>query len=82
MPRALLNEVLRVRAGFVGMLRRYLIVNGVSTVVMYGAIWAALPSLTGSLSELQATVESVVTGNSVLGPILNGIVAVSAGLGF
>lgn len=60
------------------MLRRYVIVNGVSTVVLYGALWAFLPSMSSLTDALSNTLDSFVAGHTFLGPVLHRMVTVSA----
>lgn len=61
------------------MLRRYLIVNGATTAVLYGAIYALAPS-TKSLENLRATFDGYVMESPVLGPLLNKIILVTSAL--
>jgi hypothetical protein len=60
------------------MLQRYLISNVVSTVVLYGAVWAYVPSLSTLTKTLTATADMYVMGHTFFGPVLNRIVTVSA----
>lgn len=52
------------------MLRRYLIVNGVSTLLMYAAIWAIVPAPSSLLSAARQTVETFANETSLFGPIV------------
>ena len=60
------------------MLRRYLIVNGATTAVLYGAIYALAPTL--KLESLRASFEDYVMESPVLGPLLNKIILVTSAL--
>lgn len=60
------------------MLRRYLIVNGISTVAIYGTIWALLPSVQALPGSLTQALNVYAMEHSVLGPMLNRIVLVGA----
>ncbi len=51
------------------MLRRYLIVNGLSTVALYGAVWALLPNMTSLAQTLRQGFDIYAMDNAVLGPI-------------
>lgn len=59
-----------------GMLRRYLIVNGTSTALLYGAIYAALPSSLHLLETVRETFDGYVMQSPILGPIINKVVLV------
>jgi hypothetical protein len=60
------------------MLRRYLIANGVSSAVLYGAMWAFVPSLSSLSSSIETTINSYVMDHSFLAPILNRVITVAA----
>ncbi|HET6389151.1 hypothetical protein [Hyphomicrobium sp.] len=60
------------------MLRRYLIVNGATTAVLYGALYALTPTL--KLENLRASFEGFVMESPVLGPLLNKIILVTSAL--
>lgn len=60
------------------MLRRYLIVNGVSTLAMYGMALALLPSVQALPASLSQALNIYAMEHSVLGPMLNRIVLVGA----
>lgn len=59
------------------MLRRYLITNGISTAIMYGAYLAVVPSLPNLLSAVGQSVDAMAMESSFLGPIFHRIVSVS-----
>jgi hypothetical protein len=59
------------------MLRRYLIVNGISTVLMYGAVLALLPAPLGFLNGLREGLATLTMENPVLAPLFNGLVLMS-----
>ena len=62
------------------MLRRYLIVNGLSSAFLYAGIWAFVPTM-GSLTQaIYNSWETYVMGHTFLGPVLNRIVTVGASL--
>jgi hypothetical protein len=60
------------------MLRRYLIVNGVSSAVFYAGIWAFIPSLNSVTQVISDTWETYVMGHTFLGPVVHRIVTVGA----
>lgn len=60
------------------MLRRYLIVNGVSTIALYAAIWAFVPSYNSVTGALSQAWQTYATEHTVLGPVLNRIFVVGA----
>jgi hypothetical protein len=59
------------------MLRRYLIVNGITTALLYGAFWAFVPSMPDMLQSARATFDTFSMQSPVLGPFLHRIVMVS-----
>ncbi len=52
------------------MLRRYLILNGVSTLLLYALVWAIIPSPIGFMTQLREQVETFATESPLLGPVL------------
>ena len=62
------------------MLRRYLIVNGVSSAVLYGAIWAFVPSFSAVTQVVNASWDTYVMGHPFLGPVLHRVIKVGANL--
>ncbi len=62
------------------MLRRYLIVNGVSSAVLYAGIWAFVPSMGSVTQAISATWQTYVMDHTFLGPVLNRIITVGASL--
>lgn len=62
------------------MMRRYLIVNGVSTAVMYAGVWAFVPSVTSLTQTLNQTWDTYVMGDTILGPVLYRMITVGASL--
>jgi hypothetical protein len=62
------------------MLRRYLIVNGTSTAVLYGGIYAAMPSVTNTLQSVQDTFNAFVAQSPILGPLVNKVVLIVSSL--
>ncbi|NOT70199.1 MAG: hypothetical protein HOP09_02630 [Hyphomicrobium sp.] len=60
------------------MLRRYLIVNGLTTALMYGAVWALVPSPSSVTQALSSTFESYVSENALLGPVVYRMITVGA----
>ncbi len=61
------------------MLRRYLIVNGTTTAVLYGAIWAFAPSLPNVTQMMSSTID-MLAQSPLVGPVLNRIILVTSGL--
>jgi hypothetical protein len=59
------------------MLRRYLIVNGFLTALLYGAVWAFAPSVPGLVRSLGATAKAVAIESPMLGPVIHRIVLIS-----
>lgn len=60
------------------MLRRYLIVNGVTTVLLYGALFAIIPSAPHVMQSAQATFENYFMESPMLGPLVHRIVVLSS----
>ncbi|MBS0234113.1 MAG: hypothetical protein JSR99_11590 [Proteobacteria bacterium] len=58
------------------MLRRYLIVNGTTTALLYGGIYAAIPSSMHFLQSIQDMLEGYVMESPILGPLVNKVVVV------
>lgn len=58
------------------MLRRYLIVNGIMTALLYAAVWAFVPSVSGLTRSMGATVRALAEDNPMLGPVLNRVVTI------
>jgi hypothetical protein len=61
------------------MIRRYLIVNGVSTAALYGALIAAAPVAFSAVASVRQTIELLAIENSWLGPIVHRVVTVTSG---
>ncbi|MBS0237718.1 MAG: hypothetical protein JSR89_04780 [Proteobacteria bacterium] len=59
------------------MLRRYLIVNGVTTVLLYAAIYSVTPSMK-SLEALRDSFEGFVMQSPVLAPLVNKVILVTS----
>lgn len=59
------------------MLRRYLIVNGVTTALLYGAFSAFVPSTPDMLQSARATFDTFAMQSPILGPLIHRIVMVS-----
>ena len=59
------------------MLRRYLIVNAVTTALLYAAFWLYAPSLSGLIHNARHGIEVYAMDSVVLGPIMHRIVLVS-----
>ncbi|HXE01234.1 MAG TPA: hypothetical protein VN623_04720 [Hyphomicrobium sp.] len=59
------------------MLRRYLIVNGTMTLLLYGAFFALVPSAPNLLQSVRATFDAVLMESPILGPLVNRIILVS-----
>jgi hypothetical protein len=61
------------------MLRRYLIVNGTTTAVLYGAIWAFVPPIPNLMHVVSSTID-MLAQSPLLGPVINRIILVTSGL--
>jgi hypothetical protein len=61
------------------MLQRYVIVNGVTTAVLYGAAYAFTPSSL-HIESIRAGFEGFVTHSPMLGPLVNKIILVISAL--
>jgi hypothetical protein len=62
------------------MLRRYLIVNGTTTALLYGGIYAVLPSSLDIHHSVHALFNGLVMQSPILGPLVNKVVLVMSGL--
>lgn len=62
------------------MLRRYIIVNGISSAVLYAGIWAFVPSMASVTQAASEAWETFVMGHTFLGPVLHRIITVSAAI--
>jgi hypothetical protein len=60
------------------MLRRYLIVNGIATALLYAAVWAFVPSVSGLSRSVGSTVRALAEDSPILGPVLNRVVTIGA----
>ena len=60
------------------MLRRYLIVNGLSSLMIYAAVWAYVPSLASLTRSFNTTFESYVMGQTLLVPVLHRMITIGA----
>lgn len=58
------------------MLRRYLIVNGTTTALLYGGIYAVIPSALHVHQSVQAMFNGLVMQSPILGPLVNKVVLV------
>ncbi len=52
------------------MLRRYLIVNGISTVLLYALVWAFVPSPVGVVTQVRELFQTFATEAPFLGPLV------------
>ena len=59
------------------MLRRYLIVNGISTALLYGVFSAFVPSMPNLLQSARATFDTYAMQSPFLEPMIHRIVMVS-----
>lgn len=57
------------------MLRRYLVLNGVSTVVLYGVVATVTPHLLSMAQSLHVSATSLILQSQTLGPILYRFIA-------
>ncbi|WP_409560650.1 hypothetical protein RLW55_11495 [Hyphomicrobium sp. B1] len=62
------------------MLRRYLITNGISTALLYGGIYAAIPSIVHALGSVQDAFNGFVAQSPILAPLVNKIVVMVSSL--
>ena len=62
------------------MLRRYLIVNGTMTLLLYGAVLAVVPSVPNLLQSVRAVFDSFSMESPILGPLVHRIVLVGGSL--
>ncbi|RUO97714.1 hypothetical protein [Hyphomicrobium sp.] len=56
------------------MLRRYLLVNGTTTALLYGGIYAATPSTGHLVQTARDFCDGFVMQSPILGPIINKVV--------
>jgi len=56
------------------MLRRYLIVNGTMTVLLYGAVWAFAPSVPHLVQSAQSTFKTFAMDSPLLRPLVDRII--------
>jgi hypothetical protein len=52
------------------MLRRYLIVNGTMTALLYGAIWAFVPSVPGLVQSAKSSFKAYAMESPMLQPVV------------
>jgi len=55
-------------------LRRYLIVNGTLTVLMYGAVWAFAPSVPHLVQSAQSSFKTFAIDSPLLRPVVDRII--------
>jgi hypothetical protein len=60
------------------MLRRYLIVNGTTTALLYGGIYTLIPSSLDVHQSMRAMFDGLVMQSPILGPLVNKIVLVTS----
>ncbi len=58
------------------MLRRYLIVNGTTTALLYGGIYMAVPSPVHAFQSVREMFDGFVMQSPILGPLVNKVVLV------
>jgi hypothetical protein len=56
------------------MLRRYLIVNGTLTVLMYSAVWAFAPSVPHLVQSAQSSFKTFAIDSPLLRPVVDRII--------
>ncbi len=56
------------------MLRRYLIVNGTLTALMYGAVWASAPSVPHLVQSAQSSFKTFAIDSPLLRPVVDRII--------
>ena len=59
------------------MLRRYVIVNGLTTALLYAGVWLYTPSLPGLVQSARQSFEVYAMDHALLGPVVHRIVTVS-----
>ena len=59
------------------MLRRYLIVNGITTALLYGAILTLVPSTPDLAQSARTSLDTLAMEMPLLGPLVHRIVLVS-----
>jgi hypothetical protein len=59
------------------MLRRYLIVNGITTALLYAAVWNFVPSVSGLAHAAGSTFQTFAMESPMLGPLIYRLVTVS-----
>lgn len=59
------------------MLRRYLIANGLMTMLLYGAIWAFVPSAPHLLHSAWESLDAFAMESPILGPVMHRIITVT-----
>lgn len=62
------------------MLRRYVIANGISTAVLYGAAWSLFPVVHGFVASAEKSFDLYAFDNTLIGPLLHGVVSLVSGL--
>ena len=62
------------------MLRRYLIVNGTTTVLLYAAIYAAMGPALHMIGSVRDVFDGYVMQSPILGPLINKIILVACSL--
>lgn len=55
-------------------MRRYLIVNGTLTVLMYGAVWAFAPSVPHLVQSAQSSFKTFAIDSPLLRPVVDRII--------
>lgn len=60
------------------MLRRYLIVNGTTTALLYGGIYAGVPSATHLVQSVQDVFAGYLMQSPILGPLVNKVILVTS----
>ncbi|AGK57399.1 hypothetical protein HYPDE_28598 [Hyphomicrobium denitrificans 1NES1] len=56
------------------MLRRYLIVNGIMTALLYGAVWAFAPSVPRLIQSAESTFKAFAMDSPMLRPVVYRII--------
>ena len=62
------------------MLRRYIIVNGVTTVALYGAVFAFAPAIVTAFADLRRDIDVYAMDHSWLGPVFHGVLTTVTGV--
>lgn len=60
------------------MLRRYLIVNGTTTALLYGSVYAAMGPTIHLVHAMRNSFDGYVMQSPILGPVINKVILVAS----